>query len=120
MKTNELFHSKRKQDISASHYRINLDGLKVQLMASVEGERESEKNEFLMCQVGFKHAFIVASLNGFEDVKLFTLKNYIKREYGGRYVPNVNIPFSEYINPDTFMQVVGHHFITLKPQSHAL
>lgn len=46
MKTNELFHSKRKQDISASHYRINLDGLKVQLMASVEGERESEKTNF--------------------------------------------------------------------------
>ncbi len=104
------------KDNSSSHYRIKLGGVKIQLISTVKDENAHRKSEFLMCQVGFRHEFVVAVLHDYRHVKLYTLKNYIKSEYEGRNMPFVKIAFTEYINPQRFTRVLEHNFLNIHPK----
>ena len=108
------------KDGASSHYRINSGGFKVQLMAVTDESKKEGKNEFLMCQIGYRHEFVVASVDGNENVKLFTLKDFIKYEYEERNIPAVTIPFEQYANPDTFLAIVAQHFFHLTPKKQAV
>ena len=122
MKQSENYSEKDfgKRSDTSSHYRIKSRGFTVQLMATMGGDKPAVKNEFLICQTGFRHEFIVASLNGYNTVKLFTLKNFIKYEYEERNIPAVTIPFEQYINPDTFLAIVAQHFFHLTPKKQSV
>lgn len=104
------------KDNTSSHYRIKSDGLKVQLLTIMEGYRKCDQNEFFMCQIGFRHEFIVAKIDGNMGVKLFTLKNFMKWEYEERHVPYLEMPLNEYNNSTSFMKVVERLFLALNPQ----
>ncbi len=110
----------RNENNTSSHYRINSGGFKVQLMAVTNGCESGVENEFLMCQIGYRHEFVVASVNGKETVKLFTLKDFIKHVYEGRNIPHVTIPFEKYVNPNTFGSVVARHFFHLTPKNQTV
>ncbi len=122
MKHSEIYTEKDfgKRSDTSSHYRINCEGTKVQLMAVLEGNNLSDKNEFLMCQIGYRHEFVVASVNGNETVKLFTLKDFIKYEYEERDISAVIIPFEKYVNPDSFLEIVTQYFFHLTPKKQVV
>lgn len=122
MKQSENYSEKDfgKRSDTSSHYRIKSGGFNVQLMAVSDGDNPAVKNEFLMCQIGYRHEFVVASVNGKETVKLFTLKDFIKHEYEERNIPSVTIPFDEYANPDDFGAVVAEHFFHLTPKNQTV
>ncbi len=122
MKQSEIHTEKDfgKRSGSSSHYRINSGGFKVQLMAVTNGCESGVENEFLMCQIGYRYEFVVASVNGKETVKLFTLKDFIKQVYEGRNIPHVTIPFEKYANPDAFGSVVARHFFHLTPKNQTV
>lgn len=122
MKQSEIYTEKDfgKRSDTSSHYRINSGGFKVQLMAVTDESKKEGKNEFLMCQIGYRHEFVVASVVANETVKLFTLKDFIKYEYKERNIPAVTIPFEQYANPDTFLTVVAQHFFHLTSKKQAV
>lgn len=122
MKQSEIYTEKDfgKRSDTSSHYRINCGGTKVLLMSTVKEENMRRKSEFLMCQIGFKHEFVVAVLHDYKHVKLYTLKNYIESEYEGRNMPFVEIAFTEYINPKRFTHVLERNFLNIHPKQKAV
>lgn len=104
---------------TSSHYRINGGGTKVQLMAVVEGSELLSKCEFLMCQVGYRSEFLTAYITG-KTVKLFKLVDYVDWDCFGKEVQSVEMPFEKYIHPDSFLEVVLHHFLAINPQNQAV
>ena len=89
-------------------------------MSTVKEENMCRKSEFLMCQVGFRHEFVVAVLHNYKHVKLYTLKNYIESEYEGQNMPFVEIAFTEYINPQRFTHVLERNFLNIHPKQKAV
>lgn len=120
MKTNEYFHQNGKQDIPTSHYRISAGGIKVQLMAVVNGEKAHCKSEFLMCSIGHRSEFITAYIEAGKPVKLFRLMDYVDWECNGKQVETVDIPLENYVNPEVFSHVLQRSFLSLNPTLQAV
>ena len=104
---------------TSSHYRINRGGTKVQLMAVIEGREPLSKCEFLMCQVGYRSEFLTAYITG-KAVKLFKLVDYVDWDCLEKEVRSVEMSFENYIHPDTFLEVVLTHFLTINPREQAV
>lgn len=111
-KNNELVLGNK--DNASSHYRINSEGTKIQLMATVEGAKPFSKCEFLMCSIGYRSEFITAYMEANKPTRLFKLVDYVDWECNGKQVYNVEIPFEDYINPTAFLKVVAQHFLFSK------
>ncbi len=109
----------RNENNTSSHYRINSDGFKVQLMAVVEGSEPLSKCEFLMCQAGYRSEFLAAYITG-KAVRLFKLVDYVDWDCFGKEVRSVEMSFENYIHPDTFLEVVLTHFLAVNSQKQAV
>lgn len=90
--------------------------VKVQLMAVVVGNKQTEQTEHLMCQVGHRHAFITAYLKGNGYVKLFSLRNYIEWEYHDRPMRSIDITQDEYNDDTVFERIIERNFLSLSNQ----
>lgn len=91
----------------------NTEKVKVQLMATVKGSKPSEQIEYLMCQIGHRHAFITAYLKGNGYVKLFTLRNFIEWEQHDRPARSIDITQDEYNDDTDFERIIERNFISL-------
>lgn len=107
---NELVFGNRNN--TSSHYRINSGGFKVQLMATLEGNKPSEQTEYLMCQIGHRHVFIAAYMKGNGYVKLFTLRSFIEWVHHSRPARSVDITQDEYDNDTSLESVIERNFLS--------
>ncbi len=93
-----------------------MNSIKVALMATVEGNKPSEKSDYLMCQMAHQHVLITAYLKGNGYVKLFTLRNYVDWEHHGRPARSVDITQEEYDNDTAFERIIERSFLSLSRQ----
>lgn len=91
----------------------NTEKVKIQLMATIAGNKPSEQTEHLMCQIGHRHVFITAYLKGNGYVKLFTLRNYIEWEHHDRPSRSIDITQDEYNSDTAFERIVERNFLSL-------
>lgn len=90
-----------------------MNSIKVALIATVEGNKLSEKSDYLMCQMGHQLVFITAYLKGNGYVKLFALRNYVDWEHHGRPARSVDITQEEYDNDTAFERIIERNFLSL-------
>ncbi|MFV0390342.1 MAG: hypothetical protein ACK5KP_00385 [Paludibacteraceae bacterium] len=87
--------------------------VKIQLMAVVKGNKPSEQTEHLICQIGHRHAFVVAYLKGNGYVKIFSLHNFIEWKFNDRPIRSIDITQDEYDSDTAFERVLERNFISL-------